>query len=144
LDIEEIMKTPCFYLLLLGAMIFEIKANYVSKFPVPFQKKASDDFSMLADLANKINEKNDEKNFLKLFNIFINTYNTLKQNHIDQGQKKLVYSLLNKIGKKLVEYVWSRDGFMQSNKALHTIFESLEVIENEKTRTKKIPFKWGK
>jgi hypothetical protein len=137
------MKTSCCYLLLLGTMIFEIKAHYVSKFPLPIRKKASDDFSMLADLSNNINEKNDEKNFLKLFNIFINTYNTLKQNHIDQGQKKLVYSLLNKIGKNLVEYV-RKYGFLQNNKALHTIFESLEVIENEKTSTKKIPFKWGK
>jgi hypothetical protein len=143
LDIEEIMKTSCFYLLLLGAMIFEIKANYVSKFPVLFQKKASDEFSMLAYLAKKINEKNDEKNFLKLFNIFINTYNTLKQNHVDQGQKKLAYSLLNNIGKKLVDYV-SKNDFMKNNKALNKIFESLEVFEDEKTSTKKIPFKWGK
>jgi hypothetical protein len=138
------MKTSCFYLLLIGTMIFELKANYVSKFTLPIQKKSpKDDFHMLAYLSNKINEKNDEINFLNLFHIFINTYNTLKQNHVDQGQKKLAYSLLNKIEKKLVNYV-SKYDFMEKNKALHTIFESLEVIENEKTSTKKLPFKWGK
>jgi len=137
------MKTSCFYLLLIGTMIFELKAHYVSKFNLPIQKKSPDDFPTLAYLANNINEKDDEKIFLNLFHIFINTYNTLKQNHVDQGQKKLAYSLLNNIGKKLVDYV-SKNDFMKNNKALHKIFESLEVFEDEKTSTKKIPFKWGK
>ena len=138
------MKTIYFCLIFSLIIILTLRSKNVNSFLVNKGKRITDEFNMLADLAKNINEQSDEGNFLKRLNIFLIMYNMLKQNHLDQGQKKLVYHLLNKLGKKLLDHVPSRDYLLQNNKALHTIFENLEVIENERTKANQIPFKWGR
>ena len=85
-------------------------------------------------MTKNINEQINETNFLNIFNIFANTYTILKQNHIEQGQKKLVYSLLDKLNHKLFEYIWIKNvpTIKQKNRLFYTLFESLEAIRNEK------------
>ena len=114
-------------------------------FLIKNKQKHTQELYMLDDLTKNIQVQNDEKKFLEHLNIFVNTYNALKQNHIEQGQRKLIYSLLNKLSKKLLEYIWNRGGFLQNNQKLLSLFESLEVIENERGKSKQnsFGFKWG-
>ena len=129
------------YLFVLATFVLTVNAYHHRNNPIKNQKKISD-LPLIDDLAI-LNDHNDEKSFVKLSNVFMKTYNAVKENRIDHGQIKLLNSFLNKLGKKLLEYIWNRESYIQSNKALlYDIFESLEG--SEKTKTKQIPFKWGR
>jgi hypothetical protein len=137
------------YLILSSHMIATLNSNFVGYFPTNNENlETSAEFNLLDEMNKNINEKINEKNFLNIFNIFANTYTILKENHIEQGQKKLVYSLLDKLSNKLFEYICIKNVpiIKQKNQVLHTLFESLEAIGNKETKTKQtsFSFKWGR
>ena len=95
--------------------------------------------------STKIHEKEDDRTFLKLFNIYMTTYNTIKENRVDEGQRKLILSFLHKLGNRLIQYVIRREVNFQGSKAfLMNIFESLDENTNGTTKPHHVPFKWGR
>ena len=144
-----IRRNLCLLILLINIAIWPLRSAQLHYGNTKFLKQQKKNFLLPDEVASSStsHEEEDDRKFLQLFNVYITTYNTVKENRVDPGQRKLIIGFLNKLGARLMDYARNRGMNFQGSKLfLLNSFEGLDQDEeaSDAAKLNHLPFKWGR